>query len=237
MCGFSFSCSQEHVPNVSQDLVELISRRGPDSLNVVQCGNLCSPLYQHANQSEEHLHYSAVASVLALRGSVVVAQPLRDNSSGSLLLWNGEAWKFRNEAIHGNDTEMILEALLKSCSTYFDKHPNDTQEGNQLLLAVKDVIQAVEGPFAFVFYEGLSQCAFYGRDRIGRRSLLVSNGPNDEFNISSVSTGPMSGVWREVETTGVFMHKQKSSAQGPQILHMPWSEELVSTLEICFSTL
>ena len=164
------------------------------------------------------MHYTAVASVLALRGPSVVAQPLRDSSSGSLLLWNGEAWKFRNKAIHGNDTEVILDALVKSCSTSFDKRQDDLHKVNQLAVAIQDVLQAIEGPFAFVFYDGLSECVFYGRDVIGRRSLLVSNSRDDKFNI-----------WREVETGGIFMHTQKSSIQKSQPLYIPWSEKLVST--------
>ncbi|KAG6087278.1 hypothetical protein E4U15_008111 [Claviceps sp. LM218 group G6] len=135
------------------------------------------------------------STVLSLRGDHVAKQPLVDPSTGSVLCWNGEAWKIRGREVQGNDAEAVM-ALLSETS----RSPcavND--DGASVLRVLRDI----EGPFAFIYYDEAAKRLFYGRDRLGRRSLLVKAG--DPFLLASVADDCAAGGWTEVEADGVYV--------------------------------
>lgn len=73
---------------------------------------------------------------------------------------------------------------------------------------VMTVLGSLEGPYAFVFYHAGSQSLYFGRDPLGRRSLLV-HWPTlrrPYFVLSSVSDGADSQVFsfEELETGFLF---------------------------------
>ncbi|KAL2255574.1 hypothetical protein VTK26DRAFT_3100 [Humicola hyalothermophila] len=73
--------------------------------------------------------------------------------------------------------------------------------------AVLDVLRAVEGPFAFVFYDAVAGAVVFGRDRLGRRSLVMREGEAGGLELCSVA-GMMGGggeMWREVEADGIYV--------------------------------
>ncbi|KAJ6783949.1 hypothetical protein PWT90_02132 [Aphanocladium album] len=134
------------------------------------------------------LYVGLTSTVLALRGSHTIAQPLLDPDSGSALCWNGEAWRIQGAALSGNDGEIILSKLT-AASVHGQK-------------AILDTLRAIEGPFAFVFVDKPSKTLYYGRDRLGRRSLLVN--PEFPFQLSSISDTSCTG-WLEVEADGCYI--------------------------------
>ena len=117
----------------------LVLRRGPDTQKSIYLEKECFRL-------------DMFSAVLHIQGSQVCEQPLISNSTGSVLLWNGE---FLN---HGgstsSDTALILEMLEQSGE-------------------VNVVLNEVEGPFAFVYYDNRAEKLWFGKDKQGRRSLLM----------------------------------------------------------------
>ena len=250
MCGFSLLCSPRCPPSADEDLLDIVGRRGPDDIHIIHRDVLLTDR-SRPSTFETLFYFTLVASVLSLRGEVV-SQPLIDKASGSLLSWNGEAWRVSGQLVTGNDSEVVFRALLLSCSKIVKGAIPGMPDDELLAQAIKEVLHTVQGPFSFLFYEGVTQRIFYGRDVLGRRSLLISDNVGTGFRLSSVSTGPCSGVWREVETGGIFMlsvsqrHEQNSCSDGAErglifaSKSFPWSSTQVSARKgciVCFQSL
>lgn len=120
-----------------------------------------------------------VGCVLAIRGPFIVKQPIGDNNLK--LLWNGEVYGNNvfsdvNYELNDNDTQQIFENLKKV-------HP-------------LQVFSEIEGCFAFVVWK--NEEVWFGRDFLGRRSLVISRTDKD-FTISSIGPGldvPTGGIFR-----------------------------------------
>ncbi|KAL8940990.1 MAG: hypothetical protein Q9216_002509 [Gyalolechia sp. 2 TL-2023] len=212
MCGIYFSYSGESVLEPSGDLIERLRRRGPDHFNRVT-----------VKHSSGFLEFSA--SVLSLRGVEVTRQPLQDPSSNSIFCWNGEAWKVRNIPIEKNDAEAIFQTLFQAGGS--DNIATALQEERDIEDAVVQTLSHVSGPFAFIFYHAQSGKIFYGRDFLGRRSLLRRAGQDGSITLSSVCDGPSSETWTEVEADGIYViHLPHASNQEPKIVerHLAWQD-------------
>ncbi|KAF3932024.1 hypothetical protein ABW20_dc0104058 [Dactylellina cionopaga] len=189
MCGILFELSQagnDSPSSVSDNLISDVGRRGPDSLKTVEL-------------TVGTLWLRFTASVLSLRGAAVVPQPLfshanpvetRDEAPDYILCWNGEAWRFDGQEFSAdeNDTQLIFEKL-SSC------------DGK-----VPDILQRIEGPFSFIFYDGPRKRLWFGRDWLGRRSLLLRKPTEDASGIAICSIADAQGIsqWDEVEADGFY---------------------------------
>jgi asparagine synthetase B (glutamine-hydrolysing) len=142
------------------------------------------------------LHATFVSTVLSLRGTSIVQQPLQDSRTGSTLCWNGEAWSVGNELVTGNDSQLILAKLLIASS-------NDATEAS--IRAVIALLATIRGPYAFVFYDALHKLVYYARDCLGRRSLLRKTTLDDTLVLSSVCDNSSGDSWMEVEADGVYI--------------------------------
>ncbi|KAK6502796.1 hypothetical protein TWF481_007842 [Arthrobotrys musiformis] len=205
MCGILFELSHADsftTSSVSDDLVKDVARRGPDSLESVEL-------------VVGSLQLKFTSSVLSLRGTAVVPQPLFSKPGGSaaenqdgdpeyVLCWNGEAWRFDGQEFgpDENDTQLIF-AQLSSCNG-----------------KVQDVLQRIEGPFAFVFYDGPSKRVWFGRDWLGRRSLLrrKSVGGDGNVAICSIADPRTISQWEEIEADG-FYYIDLQTYTGLQSIH------------------
>ncbi|KAI9280048.1 asparagine synthase-domain-containing protein [Sporodiniella umbellata] len=123
------------------------------------------------------------STVLHLRGPAVVPQPFED--SGNILCWNGEAFGGIQVPYNQNDTEVVMSQL---------KNSKNEEE-------ILSVFSRIEGPFAFVYWEASSQKLWFGRDCLGRRSLLIHH-KNGMLQLSSV--GLKDEEWKEVEAKGIY---------------------------------
>ena len=132
---------------------QAVSRRGPDYNNMLE---ITSAKFQ----------MTVFSSVLQIQGDRLCEQPIRSQSSGSFLCWNGEY--LNHEHMGKSDTELIF-AMLES-----SRMPHKC-------------LDSVEGPFSFVYYDSSSTCLWFGKDKIGRRSLLVGS-ENDGAKITISST-------------------------------------------------
>ncbi|PHH86332.1 hypothetical protein CDD83_10397 [Cordyceps sp. RAO-2017] len=213
MCGIHATISASGPCPISAGLQKRLRNRGPDHFGTVE--RLLDP-------GRGPLRVSLTSTVLSLRGDRVVRQPLVDAASGSVLCWNGEAWSVRGRPVEGNDGEALLAELA-------------AVGGEAGVDGVLDVLRAVEGPFAFVYLDVPAKRVYYGRDRLGRRSLLLERG-EQAFSLSSVAEAPAAG-WAEVEADGFYVLQLDATGRSPAELvpsRFAWAKDqtLVSGLGV-----
>ncbi|KAK3319083.1 asparagine synthase-domain-containing protein [Apodospora peruviana] len=191
MCGIHVVLSaapapQRHDVSASPELKSRLCNRGPDYFGQVE--------RQHA-QTGWALKFTS--TVLALRGDHVTRQPL-SAPNGSVLCWNGEAWRIGSRVVgaHENDGEAILALLVNVASA----SSSDKDNANDVL----DVFRSIEGPFAFVYYDQPSGKLFFGRDRLGRRSLMMRLDAFKEGLVLSSIAERCDQNWEEVEADGIY---------------------------------
>ncbi|EJT75466.1 hypothetical protein GGTG_05399 [Gaeumannomyces tritici R3-111a-1] len=181
----------------------------PRPLDSVLRRRLCSRGPDHVGNVETRFAdalLSFTSTVLSLRGNAVTIQPFEDPLSGSVLCWNGEAWKMDGRGVQGNDGAELFALLNRP----------DTD--------ILDTIRSIEGPFALVFFDKPSAKLFYARDRLGRRSLLARrDGDNDSLCLSSVAER-LDPNWVEVEADGIYMLELSTLSPGsvPAPVRHPW---------------
>lgn len=189
MCGIHASISPANLPaELSDHLKKRLQNRGPDHLGSCRdtIDALCGPLA-----------LSFTSTVLALRGDHIARQPLRDENSGSILCWNGEAWRIQGELLSGNDTEAVFALLSNASSSRSLQEPEASASDDPVL----EALRSIEGPFAFIYYDKPARRVYYGRDRLGRRSLLIKAG--SPLVLSSIAEST-SEEWSEVEADGCY---------------------------------
>lgn len=189
MCGIFFSLNRGSSITPTDQALDALKSRGPDSLQTL--GRVVSV------SGSQDFHLTFASSVLALRGGHVQEQPLVDPASGSVLCWNGEAWKIDGQTVQGNDSTQVLQLLLNASSSESPQH----QGAN----AIAAALTKIDGPFAFVFFDARTSTIYYGRDRLGRRSLLLhqSTSTPDQLIISSTAVSPITLSCSEVSTTSI----------------------------------
>lgn len=181
MCGIYASISRRDGLVPSSALQSRLVKRGPDHLGTTRVS-----IKSGEDSQVAEIFLTFQATVLSLRGRGITEQPLVRATSGAILCWNGEAWTLGGKTIAENDGAAVLSTL-------------DAASGED---AVLDVLQSINGPFAFIYYDPRDGGRIYfGRDRLGRRSLLVHDG--EDFILSSVADPGLSG-WVEVEADGVY---------------------------------
>lgn len=188
MCGIHSCISKVAFQAPSVELKHLLCERGPDYIGDVRT---------KVDIDHQSLHWvSCTSTVLALRGDQVTAQPFQDVPSGSIFCWNGEAWKIDGEVVSGNDGQVVFDMLLKASDAKL--------LATESRAAVLNVLRSISGPFAFVYLDGNHGLMYFGRDFLGRRSLLFNtDGFPTSFELSSCSDHRL-GSWHEVEADGIY---------------------------------
>ena len=141
---------------ISEIDFELLKKRGPDSFE--------HKIQQLENDSSSRLLFAS--SVLSLRGgpnAQITTQPLTCPRTGNILQWNGEIFSsdLVKVGLDENDSIKLFEKL------------------NENKADLLRIIESIKGPFAFLFYERRTNSVYFGRDRFGRRSLLISCADSD----------------------------------------------------------
>ncbi|KAK3168806.1 hypothetical protein OEA41_005254 [Lepraria neglecta] len=173
MCGIFFSYSQKEHEAPSEKLLDDLRKRGPDSVGTRSRTASLERTTTQLESKEQTCNLNFVSTVLSLRGECIVGQPLEDSKSGSLLCWNGEAWRIGNEIVQGNDAEAVFSLLLNAAQSCNVNASDGLFSYDQSKQNIFKTIATITGPYAFVFYDAQSARVFYGRDALGRRSLLV----------------------------------------------------------------
>lgn len=195
MCGIHVSCSPHSFVAPGPVTCDHLKKRGPDSLKTIYrefTGGHGLQRAEDVPKPKAFLTFSA--SVLSLRGDSVTEQPLEDPRTGSILCWNGEAWKINGVLCKGNDTKIVFDTLLQATT------PKTTPSSDEeIAYAFMTSYRSISGPSAFVFYDGVNHKMFYGRDRLGRRSLVYRVEPDGNLLISSVCHSSSAETWTEVK--------------------------------------
>ncbi|PKA53962.1 hypothetical protein AXF42_Ash011442 [Apostasia shenzhenica] len=129
-----------------------------------------------------------IGATLQLRGSSPVHQPLVD-ASGNLLVYNGEIFGGVQFTEDSNDSEVLLHALERCCTPGCrELHFNGSCSAEHRK-SVPEILSAIKGPWALIYWQEKSKTIWFGRDALGRRSLLVHwpTSADSRFVLSSVS--------------------------------------------------
>jgi asparagine synthetase B (glutamine-hydrolysing) len=201
MCGIF--CSLSRTSHVSPDahVLELLQRRGPDSTSCAQ--HTYSDNNKDASSQQEsggNFFLNFTSTVLSLRGSRTVSQPLQNSDGSHILCWNGEAWSITDHPPKGNDTEAVFDLLSAAAS---QSHVIDSDIQDTTVIIAQH-LASVAGPYAFVFYDNNAGKVYLGRDFLGRRALLWRTNESGDLLISSVTSGSHDNAWTEIEADGVY---------------------------------
>ncbi|TVY18858.1 Asparagine synthetase domain-containing protein C4F6.11c [Lachnellula arida] len=186
MCGIHASISRSVFEAAGDDLKKLLCRRGPDHVGESKV--------RVERDDETYYYISFTSTVLALRGGQTTAQPFQ--SPNSTLCWNGEAWKVDTNPVLENDGQLIFDLLSEAASPQIS--------AAESVATVLKVLRSISGPFAFVYLDKTHNALYFGRDRLGRRSLLYNADRSPDSMELSSSGDPTSGTWKEVEADGVY---------------------------------
>lgn len=193
---------------IKNDIESRLINRGPDSIKSKLIEIKC---FQKDIDKEISISMELISSVLGLRGPLTI-QPLTDENNGNTLLWNGELFGGYEIGIHDNDTCLLLHLLSK-----INENESENQEinENEIERELIEIMLKIKGPFAFLYWQEKKRKLWFGRDVLGRRSLLVNNETiiNDKPSliISSMGSFP-NGIddsirlpkWDEINTFGLF---------------------------------
>ncbi|KAI9685981.1 MAG: hypothetical protein M1822_003964 [Bathelium mastoideum] len=214
MCGIYFSIHGSDYLWPDGNLHKLLYARGPDNQSLL---TLSGPPAEHKNH--EFPFVSALSTVLSLRGDRLVSQPLQDEDAGLVFCWNGEAWKIDDSPISGNDALVIFQLLVAALT----QNAVSSVESRQVVTT--QVLFSVVGPFSFVLYDKVINRVYYGRDHLGRRSLLQS-GSSNGFVLCSLTAPGDDQAWSEVEADGIYIvdlskHELQVDIEAKPVL-IPW---------------
>jgi asparagine synthetase B (glutamine-hydrolysing) len=193
MCGILFSIAfNDPKSTVHDDLIPYISSRGPDSLQTYR-------VQIPVAASQQCLKLIFTSSVLHLRGQKVTVQPLISEAN-DVLCWNGEVWQGLYVNDEENDGLKLLEALTGK--------------------PVWRVMEKIEGPWAMVYFSSKDKKLWFGRDCLGRRSLVRKSDPESrELLVSSVAIDL--GRWEEVEVEGLWcLDLNEWAMTGKEVYHL-----------------
>ncbi|CAO1637030.1 unnamed protein product [Parajaminaea phylloscopi] len=174
MCGILFLAQRGDadtpLPPYWSSLQSACSQRGPHHL-----GQVC---VQTALKS---LHLNA--SVLSLRGSGLTQQPIGSEDRRFVLSWNGQVYAFDrigpSAAAIGletaqtrldagdNDGQIVFDLLQEAVEYHVAAGAPDAVEA-----ALHDLTSSIEGEWAMLLLDTQTGMIYYGRDPLGRRSLL-----------------------------------------------------------------
>ena len=139
--------------------------RGPDGLGL-----------ERRKVAGEEIEVVLSASLLQVRGKRELGRPTLSDEAGNVLAFNGEIYSGLSAGEDENDGAALLTALGRC-------------EGAQ----VAQVLSGLRGPWSVCYWREDAQTLWYGRDVIGRRSLLrfVNDRPDDPYVVlSSVVSVP-----------------------------------------------
>ncbi|XP_077284070.1 asparagine synthetase domain-containing protein CG17486 [Arctopsyche grandis] len=177
MCGIFFKCIRnidktfpyKKLKDKDNRLFEYLQRRGPDDQN-----EKCIAIESNhtTNASERNLEVEMCGCTLWMQGVEPESQPIA--SKNGCLLFNGDLFD-TDWVTDTSDTRALLERLEDRSNI------GDTTD------RIISIVQMLNGPFSLVYLDLIENKVYFCRDRIGRRSLLISK-DNNEFILSSVLT-------------------------------------------------
>lgn len=182
--------------------------------------NFCRDVTVHG--ARYHCLFSA--HVLHMRG-LLTPQPLEDDA-GNVLEWNGEIFSGLPVGPQENDTA-VFSQRLSSCG------------GPSEILAL---LSAIQGPWAFIYYQKAGHFLWFGRDFFGRRSLLWKC-EGETMTLTSVAARDVGSdqraAWQEVPAAGVYRIDLNAVAETKcmTLEVYPWLHQGNNLLSSCTGTI
>eukprot|EP00095_Tigriopus_kingsejongensis_P001392 maker-scaffold205_size259573-snap-gene-1.40 protein:Tk01392 transcript:maker-scaffold205_size259573-snap-gene-1.40-mRNA-1 annotation:"hypothetical protein DAPPUDRAFT_57150" len=186
----------------------LLRRRGPDREAGLQCPAQSDPNGEGIVAPTGRPIFHAFATLLWLRGREATAQPVR-GPRGDVLLWNGD--------IFGDEVQP------DECDTLVLFHRLENAEDE----AVVHVLAQISGPYAFIYFRPRSSRLWFGRDSLGRHSLILSRPASPTFFLSSV-IDPAEAEGVELPAWGLFTCRTDEVQPSSILLH-PWVDRAGTT--------
>ena len=183
--GDQSSC--DIISQLNQELSEALSSRGPD----LPCGMQRQNIRRGHDIQDLTLH----ASVLHMQGTLPTPQPLLFNND-CVLCWNGECYSFNDtqeqNMVELTATEMTEESDTGLLANMLQDALNKSNGSSNHHNAIADVMSRIHGEYAFIIFvpstsDNSPSCIYYGRDPLGRRSLLINKSIHGGVILSSVS--------------------------------------------------
>lgn len=198
MCGIGVLISPTvTVDELGRDVAPPLERYWPSVLdNIRDRGPDCSGTVKHNFQAPSSSADSSssattawtlslTSSVLSLRGDGITQQPLSSSDGRLLLAWNGQIFDWESNASNHatssrvrldsgeNDGTILLDRIQQILDEQKDRDTNPSSTG----IALNAALSEVEGPYAFVMLDRRASKLYFGRDPLGRRSLLLQRLP------------------------------------------------------------
>ncbi|XP_043792045.1 asparagine synthetase domain-containing protein 1 isoform X2 [Apis laboriosa] len=156
-----------------------------------------------------------VASILWMQGSNLIEQPAID-CNGNILLWNGDIF-FGNLAQDNTcDTKILLNTL-------------------QLSSNILSVFKEIQGPYSFIYFQKTNNLLYFGRDIIGRHSLLLK--VNTDENILTLTSVASKQINKIIEIPAIGIFVMNLTNLRVNLACYPWKEpdlrftDIIETLE------
>ncbi|EPQ30178.1 uncharacterized protein PFL1_02294 [Pseudozyma flocculosa PF-1] len=166
-------------------------RRGPDQD--------AAATHTLVRQDGSQIVLSLTSSVLGLRGRVLTPQPLVSANGRFLLAWNGQIFDWdqpssittssKAKLDRGeNDGRLLFDTIVERVELLeAGQGASAPAAASSIGEAVRSSLAEVEGPYAFALVDKLAGVLVYGRDPLGRRSLLVTYDGEQGMMLASVS--------------------------------------------------
>ncbi|XP_044746297.1 asparagine synthetase domain-containing protein CG17486 [Coccinella septempunctata] len=199
MCGIFCVFSETSNLNVTEKFSKIFQEF---SLNISRRGPNHSKIEICHNEDTIFLFAS---SVLWLQGNKLTKQPIIENDH--ILLYNGDIFNDENENQRNayGDTKLFLD--------YF--------KSDQSLCSLFNT----NGPFSFICLDKTKSILHIGRDKYGRRSLLLGKSNEGEIIVTSVAKRTSSYKFIELPSLGILSFNFKT-----QIVTLkPWYRENVNS--------
>lgn len=133
--------------STERNLISVMAR-GPDSCQYLQF-------------RQQNVHFLLLSSVLSLR-QPFTKQPLHE--AGLLLQYNGEL--YIDSCLEQNDTMFLFQRVLSAVAP--------TKSGKERESAILSAVADLAGEYAFVVTDMIANKVYFGKDAVGKRSLLYS---------------------------------------------------------------
>lgn len=184
-----------------EDIKAALRRRGPDRLGSKRIflqsngDDLCASeredelkndFQDYCDQINNVAELCFIGATLQLRGTSPIVQPLVD-ASGNILVYNGEIFGGIYVGRDSNDGEVLLESLKNSCS---DDDITESNCSGMKQHSVPDILSTINGPWALIYWQACSKTLWFGRDALGRRSLLIHWPSVDDSRLLLSSVSP-----------------------------------------------
>ncbi|PWN48330.1 hypothetical protein IE53DRAFT_389479 [Violaceomyces palustris] len=208
-------------------IVDANASRGPDQSSSAHF-NLSRPGIGSSTSPACKVELDLYSSVLALRGGEqVTSQPLRSHNNRYLLSWNGQVFDWDDSEPSGSHPFSGLEdeqqndgeILFQTIQTRITKG-----ERQDVVEAVRSTFASVEGPYAFVFIDVPRGLIIFGRDPLGRRSLLISREKTNRVKslmiVSTASREAIDGgaTFQEIDCSSLWTLDVHESINEPRPL-------------------